>query len=558
MTIVIYLLSKKFKTKNISATISKYAQENESSALEFSFELNSVDTYIKTVAENSFVLYNEDIHHYYTDADKMFNEHVKLKQMYTITVVKNLKNIIKLVYSVDFSVDNTKPVIILHPESQIPYKSYPAREIYFLLLKEFNNIKALNGILVNIFDNLMKEKLKAFVKYLYGGKFINKIKLPLFNGIDVEIARNSRLIMRFMEKGNNHQIIEVDAGEVLIEFIKPVFGRNGFNAFGEIISNDHLKNLDDLKCFIDDKSIEIVENDEKKSYISKVKGYVHFDKNNFYIDNKIKMQRLSRVQSSVAKEEDNNIEILISQNDTSLDSLGEGVNLVSETINIHGHIGAKSTLKAVNLTIEGATHKDSIQEAKFATINRHKGKLRCHSAKITLLEGGEVHATNVEIENSLSGVVYAENVTIGHVKSNLKVYASNSINIKLVSGEDNLFKISYKAIPTLNSKFNFLTKEIEDLKYKLEGALKHTPAEVPILKEQISGLKEQQDKILNCVKHAKITVKEPFRGLNTITFTLVDGEELIYKTEARAYEPFYLVESDEYITLHPTNKKISI
>lgn len=555
---MICLLTKKFKTKNISATISKYAAENDSSPLEFSFDINEVDTYIKTVSEKSFVLYNEDINHYYSDHDKMLNEHVQLKQMYTITVKKELKKIIKLIYSIDFSADNTTPVIILHPESQIPYKKYQPKEIYILLLKELNNIKAVNNILVNIFDEQMKEKLKVFVKYLYSGKFITKIKIPLFSGIKVEVRRSSKLVMKFMQKESTHQVIEVDAGEVLIDFIKPVFGKNGFNAFGDIIDNAYLKNNEDLKCYVDDKSIEIIEDDDKKSYISKIKGYVHFDKENFYIDNKLKMQRLSRVQDSVAKEENNNIEVIISQSDSSLDSLGEGVQLTSETINIHGHVGAKSSLKAVNLTIEGATHKDSIQEAKFATINRHKGKLRCHSARIKLLEGGEVHATNVEIENSLGGVVYAENVTVGHVKSNLKIYASNSINIKLVSGEDNLFKINYKDIPTLNSKYNFITQEIEDLKYKLEGALKHTPSDVPILKKQIDELKEQQDKIVNGVKHAQITITEPLRGLNTITFTLADGKEITYKTDAKTYKPFYLIESEDHITLHPTNNKISL
>lgn len=555
---MICLLTKKFKTKNISATIDKFAAENDRSALEFSFNINSVENYIKTIADDSFVLYNEDIHDYYKDHDKLINEHVRIKQIYTITVKETPKKIIKLNYNINFSHNNVSPAIILHPESEIPYKKYQPKEIYLLLLKELNNIKALNGILINIFDTQMKEKLKAFVKYLYNGKFINKVKIPLFNGVEPEVRRNSKLVMRFLQKEASHQVIEVDEGEVLVDFIKPIFGKNGLNSFGEIVDNDYLKNSEDLKCHVDEKSIEIIDNEDKKIYKSRLKGYVHFDKNNFYIDNKIKMEHLSRVQDSVAKDEANNIEVIISQNDTSLDSLGEGVELTSETIHINGHVGAKSTLRAVNLTIDGATHKDSAQEAKFATINRHKGRLRCHSAKITLLEGGEVHATNVEIENSLGGTVYAENVTIQNVKNNLKVYASNSITIKRVSGEDNLFKISYKDIPTLNSKYNFLAQEMEELKYKLEGALRHTPSDVPVLKEQINELKTQQDKIINCVKHAKISVQEPFRGLNTITFTFADGEELTYKTEEMAYEPFYLVESDDYITLHPTQKKILI
>ncbi|OHD97804.1 MAG: hypothetical protein A3E21_05205 [Sulfurimonas sp. RIFCSPHIGHO2_12_FULL_36_9] len=555
---MICLLTKKFKTRNIIATINKFAAENKCSPLEFSFSIDSVDTYIKTTADDDFKLYNEDSLNYYTDHDKIINEHVKFRQIYIVTLKQSLKSVIKLNYAINFSDNNANADIIINPESEIPYKQHQPKEIYLLLLKELNNIKAKNSILINIFDEKMKEKLKAFVNHLYKNKFANKIKLPLFSGIEPEIRRSSKLIMRFLQKETTHQVIEVDVQEILVEFIKPVFGKNGLNAFGEIIDNSYLNNSEDLKCRVDDKSIEIVENDDRKIYRSKIKGYVHLDNDDFYIDNKIQMQHLSRVQDSVAKDEANNIEVIISQHDTSLDSVGEGVKLTSETVHINGHVGAKSNLRAVNLTIYGATHQDSSQEAKFAEINRHKGKLRCHSAKIKLLEGGEVHATNVEIESSLGGTIYAENVTIGHVKNNLKVYASNSININLVSGEDNLFKINYKDIPTLNSRYNFVTREIEDLKYRLEGAQKHTLSEVPILKEQINKLKAQQDMIVNGVKYAKITIKEPLRGLNTITFTLNNAQELTFKTEEKSYDSFYITESENYITLHPTNKKIPI
>lgn len=557
-TIVICLLTKKFKTKNIVATIEKFALENNCSPLEFSFTINEVETYIKTTLDDTFKLYNEDSLGYYDDPQKMINEHLRIKQIYTITLKQEPKRIIKLNYSIDFSPNNAHPALILHPESQIPYTKYQPKEIFLLLFKEFNNIKAANGILINLFDGEMKEKLKAFVKYLYAGKFVKKIKIPLFNGIDPEVRRSSKLLMRFLERESNLQVIEVLEDEILVEYIKPIFGKNGLNAFGNIIDNASLKNVDDLKCKIDAKSIDIVENSDRKIYKSKVKGYVHFDEKNFYIDNKIKIQSLSRVQERVAKDEANNIEVIIAQHDTSLDSLGEGVELTSETIHIHGHVGAKSSLKAINLNIDGATHKDSLQEAKFASINRHKGKLRCHKAKIKLLEGGEIHATDVEIENSLSGTIYAENVTINHVKNNLKVYASNSITIKLVGGEDNLFKISYKEIPTLCSKYNYITQEIEDLKYKLEGAKKHSPAKIPLIKEKIDTLKATQDYIVNSAMHAKIAIQEPFRGMNTVIFTLPNDEELFFKTEAMAYEPFYLVASESSITLHPTNKKISL
>jgi len=404
----------------------------------------------------------------------------------------------------------------------------------------------------------MKEKLKAFVKHLYQNKFVKKIRLPLFDGVAPEITKTSKLIRHYLKKEKTGQVIEVEIGETLVEFIKPIFGKNGLNAFGEIISNNHENNKEDLDVEIDLNTIKIIEDDKHKLYKSKTKGFIHLDNKKFYIDNKIKMKTLSRVQEKVSKDEDNNIEVIIEQNDTNIDSLGEGVELTSETIHIKGHVGAKTKLESTNLVIDGATHGESIQEAKFAEINRHKGKLRCHSAKIKLLEGGEVHATNVEIDAALGGSIYAENVTIGNVKNNLKVYAANSITIKKVTGEDNLFKINYIDIPTLNAKYNFLSKEIDDLKFKLEGALKHSKQLVQSLKNEIKILQNKQIDIRNGVKHAKITFLEPLNGLNTVIFTINKDEELIFKTDARRYEPFYLVETDNTITLHPTNKKISI
>ena len=555
---MIYLIVKKIKTKDINTSINKLALENSCSTSEFSYVINGIDTFIKSVADDNFMPYNEDTQNYYVDYDKLINSHARFRQIYTITIKQTPKKAVVLDYNIVFSQNNSTVTIILNPDSQIPYKKYQPKEIYLLLLREFNNIKAQNNILVNMFDSKMRKQLKQFVSYLYKDRFIKNIKLILFEGINPEITRNSKLIMHFLQKEKNHQVIEVTEGEVLVEFIKPIFGKNGLNAFGEIIDNIYYSNKSDLKCKVDSKSIEIIEDNNKKIYKSKSKGYVHFDEKDFYVDNRIKMQHLSRVQNSVAKDESNNIEVIISQNDTSLDSLGEGVELTSETIHINGHVGAKSSLKAVNLTIDGATHKDSSQEVKFATINRHKGKLRCHSAKIRLLEGGEVHATNVEIQDSIGGTVYAENVTIGHVKNNLKVYASKSIMIRHVSGENNLFKINHKEIPTLNSRYDFLTKEIDDLKYKLDGAKKHTPSEVSKLQEYINRLKIEQKEIIDGVKYAKIEIKEAFEGLNTVTFTLNDDQELTYKTDAKKYEQFYIIETKNYIKLHPTAKKISI
>lgn len=550
--------NKVIKTKDIQKSMAIYAADNLTALEECTFIINKVDTYVKESATGEFILVAKNILDQYLDKDKILNEHIEFNQVYTITAKKLANNGLKLNYEIVLGDNATHPKITIKSDSKIPYKNYAPKDMLLLLYSELNKIKASNSILVNIFDDVMKKTLKAFVKHIYAGKFTKNIRIPLFNGIAAVVTRESKLVYWFKEKDNQNQIIEVEDNELLIEFKKPIFGKNGLNGYGKEVNSGSANNNDDLEATIDKESIKIEENEKSKLYKSTKRGYVHFDGNSLSVDNKIRMSKISRNQTSLASEEENNVEVMISQNDTTKDSIGEGVELVSETIHINGHVGAKSTLEAINLKIDGATHQDSKQFAKYADVNRHKGTLRCHEAKIKLLEGGEIHATKVDIEACLGGSIFAQDITIGLVKSNLKVYASNSITVKLVSGEDNLFKINYRDIPILSSKTNLINSDIENLKFKLEGALRHSQTKVPHIKQEIKSLKNEQNIIETSHMDAKISIERPFSGLNNIVFVIDNENEIKFKTEALAYTPFYLEIEEDKITLIPTDKSISL
>ncbi|WP_321778947.1 flagellar assembly protein A [Sulfurimonas sp.] len=548
------------KTKNVKKSIARFASQNEISIDICDFTIRKTATYMKTSLDDDFKLFNENVAEHYKDKNELVNQHVEFHQLYILTLAKAKEPSIKLSYILELGKHKCMPILILKPDSIIPYKKLKPKETYALLVKEFNKIKVRNTILINLFDESMLNKLKAFTKHLYSGKFKKNIKFSLFEGIEPKITRAGKLILWFKNKENDdkHQIIEVEKDEVLVEYKKPIYGKSGFSAEGKHLGASYSTNADDLRTPIDAATIYIEENDDKKLYKSKVKGFVKFTTRLLAIDNKVKISKISRVEDSIAKEEDNNIEVHISQNDTTKDSIGEGVELVSETIHVNGHIGANSILEAVNLRIDGATHKNSIQFAKTAKINRHKGTLRCKEAKISLLEGGTVHATTIEVEASLGGTIYAQNVTIGHVKSNLKVYASESITINLVSGEDNLFKINYKDIPILNSKVDLINEDIINLKDDLEEAQRHNQSKIPEIEKNILNFKNELQYIQESTLRAKISIEKPFIGLNRIVFTLYNEDEIMYKTQAQSYKPFYLKVSEDKITLEPVKKSISL
>lgn len=549
---------KKIKTKNILKSLNNFALENEISVDKCTYTINKVITYIKARTDVSFNLFNENINIHYHEKEKIANDHVEFKQVYIITIKEQQEPQFKLNYSIDYGQFSTHPKIVIDSDSHMPYKTYKPKDFYILLAKEVNKIKAENGILVNIFDDSMIRNLKGLTKHIYAGKFKKPVRIPIFEGLKPEITIESALILWFEQKESKNQIIEVEEGELLVEYKKPKYGLNGLNARGEQIDTSSASNIDDFKADIDENSISIVEDEDKKLYSSKIKGYVDYTKDSLKVDTKLTRSKLSRVQDSISQDEDNNIEVLVSQHDTTQDSIGEGVKLKSETIHVNGHIGAKSVLEALKLQIDGATHQDSLQFSKFAKINRHKGTLRCHEAEITLLEGGEIHATNVHVESCIGGIIYAQNVKIDHVKSNLKVYASHSISIRLVSGEENLFKINYKDIPILKSKVDLIHKDIDNLKYTLEEVQRHDKTQVPIIKEKIKKLKDEYETIKNSSKDATITIDKALHGLNVINFALPNGAEIIYKTEAMKYDPFYLEFKDDKVTLHPVNKSINL
>lgn len=549
---------KKIKTKNILFSLERYAKDNLVSLDSVDFKILEIESQIKTIHEKEFFHFNENVQAHYDSNEKFVNEHVEFKQIYIIEMFQQLDFEIKLNYKVEYNEFKTKANIIVSSDSIIPSTNYKIKDLYLLIVSEFNKIKAKEGILLNLFDEAYNHQLKAFTKHFIDGKFNKTIKLPLFRGIDPSITKKSQLINHYENKKNEFGISEVEANEIIIEFVKPRFGQNGLNAFGNIVDAAAFSNTKDVTKDIDPETIKIKEDENKKFYIAKVKGFVNIVDDRLCIDNKIKMQKLTRVQEQLADNENNKIEVVLKEHDVTKDGIGEGVELTSETIHVEGFVGANSHLNATNLYIDGATHQASRQSAKFAKINRHKGNLRCHKAEIKLLEGGVVHATNVHIDACIGGTIYAKHVTIKQVKKNVKIYASDSINIELVSGEENLFEINPLAIPILEKKIEYINSDIEDLKFDLEEANKHNLQNIPHIEHKIELLKEAKNNIYKSVFEASINLKKPIKGFNTVSFVINEEQKLTYKTLEKKYTNFYLESKDNKITLHPTSTFIEI
>ncbi len=543
-------------TKSILSSIKEYAAEHGYPLAKLDFTVMGVQTYFKTCNFEAFIKFHDGYKEEYSTKEKLIKDHTRFLQIYKIKVHPKKKKKIHLVYRIEKGEFATQPLLIISPESRLPLDEISAQDILKLLYTELNKIKAKNKMMVNLFSDCMIKDLKKFVQKIYQNGFAEEESIRLFKGIEPEIAEPSKVINHYLdktEKLDNKNVPEVEESELIITYVKPIYGKAGLNAFGQRIEHGDTNNLAKIEYQIDAETINVQEDPLEIKYYSKKRGFVSTHKNKLSISNKIVLETFKRSQGRLTKKEENEVSVVIAQTDVTRDSLGEGAELISESVHITGHMGPKSRVEGKDVVIDGATHNDAFVTARTARVNRHKGTLRCHKAEINSLEGGTVYATHVTVNAALGGQICAEHVTVKSVKHNLKVFASKSITIERILGEDNHFVIDYRKLPTAQSKLHFLDEEYEELKEKLENAKKHSPQNVAELKGELDKKAEEINAIKLCHYDAVITIMAPVNGLNIIEFVLPElKQSLIYRTvDAKTFEPFSIHKNEDKIVLEP-------
>lgn len=547
-------------SKNIVQSIKEYAQKHNLEKKKLDFKLLGLQTYFKTCHHESFVKFHDQYKKEYADNNKIINDHARFIQIYKINILPKKQQELELVYRLELGEFSTHPIMVISPKSQLPMTEITEQEMLKLLYTQINKIKAYNKILINLFSECMIKDLKDFVQKLYKHGFNKEESILLFEGIPPMISQPSKVINHYMHKKTAERVCEVEDSELIITYVKPIYGEAGLNAMGQRIAHGESNNLSKIEYAIDKDSISVQENQFEIRYYSKKRGFVSILNNTMSISNKIVVKNINRVEGKLTKKEENQVSVIISQTDVTRDGIGEGVELISESIHITGHMGAKSSVEAKSIIIDGATHNSAFVTAKDAKINRHKGTLRCHKAEINSLEGGTVYATYVTINAALGGQVCAEHVTIKSLKHNVKVFASKSITIERILGEDNHFIIDYRKLPTLQSKLQFLTEEHSDLLWKYEDAKKHSPQRLDKLKKEVLKKEEVINEIKLSHYDAVVTIMAPVDGLNTIEFSIPEKQKsLTYRTNVnKTFEPFYIHQDEERIILEPVGVEIKI
>ncbi len=545
-------------TKSPLTAVKEYAAEHGYPYEKLDYTLLGLQTYFKTCHHQTFVKFHEGYKDEYSSADKLVKDSARFLQIYKIKIHPKQKKRLHLVYRIEKGEFATYPIMIISTDSSLPLLEVDEKEMLKLLYSELNKIKSKHKMMINLFSSCMLKDLRAFVKDIYQNGFTHDASILLFEGIDPDVSKPSKVINHYLDKSQGQKVNEVEDSELIITYVKPIYGKAGLNAYGHRIDHGSTNNLARIEYQIDTATINVQESAKEIKYYSKKRGFVSTLKNKLSISNKIVLENIKRVEGKVTEKEENEVAVVISQTDVTRDGVGEGVELISESIHITGHMGAKSSVEAKDVQVEGATHNQAFVTAKNAKINRHKGTLRCHRAEINSLEGGTVYATHAKINTALGGQVYADHVTIKTLKHNLKVFASKSITIERILGEDNHFVIDYRKLPVLQSKLQYLSEERDEISWNYQEAIKYSRDNQESLKAELQKKEAEINEIKLCHYNAVITIMAPVDGLNTIEFAIPEKQtSLIYRTkEAKTYEPFSLRQTEEKLVLEPVGVEI--
>jgi len=156
-----------------------------------------------------------------------------------------------------------------------------------------------------------------------------------------------------------------------------------------------------------------------------------------------------------------------------------------QNISTNGSIGPNVKIEARNVTISGQTHATSSIKCVQAELGIHKGIIKARTVNVKTLQGGEIIADNVVIEQALSGKVTAKNIKINILGSYVVLEASQDIEVKRTIGEENKFIFTTAAnsgldntkedehdyLKTLKNELNLLIEKFKLIKTKVKNNL---------------------------------------------------------------------------------------
>jgi hypothetical protein len=475
------------RVENVNDALLKISRENNIPLSNLDFDILDVKTYIKTENDPEFVEVDEDAKILLENKKFLRNEKNEIKQIYEIEVKKYEIIDFELIGKMIINDKFTTAKFLLSPKSLLVNVNFD------LFKNELNKKKVRNGLLINLFDEVMDKSIeKIIAKINVIGSIENDEEILLCKGLDDIPTIQGEIIYHFKKnkKAIKKQLLyPIKENDVLIEIKKPKPGKNGRNCKGKIILVENIEKFEIPKIVYDQKTIKKEENDEKIIFVALKNGYLYKENDKFTIKDEIEVKQINIKTGDVKGAEDSDVKIDVKESDALKEAIGDNSVVETTTLIVRGNVGNSAKIRCKNLTIMGQTHQKSKIYTKKGEINIHKGYVEADEIKITRLEGGIVKANKVKISQVIGGEIYAKKIEIEILGSHLTCYALEEIKIHKLKGSENRLIIAPAKVLG-ESDIEKLQKKLDEVKRDLRINVSNYNKRVKILKENKNSVDE--------------------------------------------------------------------
>ena len=528
-------------TSDVAKELSKTAKLNSISTSQLYIELNSVETFVKKGDAGFVELPKEDFDQY-KEEEILRDESVEFKQDYNIEIISRYEGypFAEMISEIEFEENDALAYFVIKKGSKLKY----SKELYNAFLSYIVEQKLRSNIMLYLFDVEYKSSVKQLVdvlekikkitftedKKFLVSKGINKIA-SIVPEVHMNIEESEELGVEDAEGkvdySNRGFLLSCVEGEQLFEFIKPQQGKPGRTCRGDLLRVKTV-DLEAKPTFTVEDSIEVEDSFENIKYLSKKSGFLEKSGEQYVVSNTVDVNEISfKTTGTINSNLDSEITINVVKDNPLEDAVEEGMHVKVQKLSIVGNIGPNTLIEARDISISGQTHKDSSIKCVNADIGTHKGIIVGRKVEVHTLEGGEIIADEVIVQNAVRGKIRAKTIEIKTLGSHVTMEASQYIKIERSKGEENKFIIDTSAgsdfgesksdddksyLKKLEYEFETLLKEFQESKAKVQKNLeqcKKIKAEIIKKKnqgEEISSMFLRNYKICNImtVKYKKL------------------------------------------------------
>lgn len=523
---------------NVMSDLLQIAADRGVSSEEIDFDLLSYETYFKgTVDEEWQYLEGSDLLNHTTESEIRSNIFL-LRQEYQVRFRPSKPHpYLDLHFSIATDKYKTKAVGVIDPSSVIPLK----KGVQEWIKEAIYHKQLQHGLLIGLYDqNLDREINRLLLKIQKEGPLSAPYRFLIGEFFPAILPTNDAIILHFQHNKESKSLIEgIQPGELIFEYIFPKNGRNGRGCDGGFIEVPEPKIKYAAYIVINEETIYSEEDTHSIRFYAKVSGFVERKKGVFTISNELSIETADfKKTGSIETGIDKDISLKIKRKIASEDSIGTGVNIDVQKLDVSGTVGGNAKIQACEVNIGAQTHRDSkINVTEVATIHLHRGNLKAKEAHIDILETGKVEADIVHVKKMVGGEIIAKTVEIDVLYSNARITALESITIGTIEGEGNKLFIDPHRIESYHQSISALEEEIKEKTSRLQPQSKEFINRQLSFKEKNSRIKQIQQRLLESQKN----------GTDPISSDLIRLQQ--YKAELEALKTFQetLKHAEEYL-----------